>query len=160
MPLKSSSRLWHLDFQLKCKIYFHLKKETLDHWVTDQLFFSLAQVKRFWHCLWFRSGLTWEMQHLLPMSWICLSVVALDALTPASVHSFWSSPKFLNDLCLTIFPLHLGMGAWVHARAATCSEIQSESEWKYGVKCLESLCLCFLFNRLIAILWFNYLRPC
>ncbi len=27
---------------------------------------------------------------------------ALDALTPASVHSLWSSPKFLNRFCLTI----------------------------------------------------------
>ncbi len=27
---------------------------------------------------------------------------ALDALTPASVHSLWSSPKFLNGFCLTI----------------------------------------------------------
>ncbi len=27
---------------------------------------------------------------------------ALDALTPASVHSLWSSPKFLNTFCLTI----------------------------------------------------------
>ncbi len=27
---------------------------------------------------------------------------ALDALTPASVHSLWTSPKFLNRFCLTI----------------------------------------------------------
>ncbi len=27
---------------------------------------------------------------------------ALDNLTPASVHSLWSSPKFLNQFCLTI----------------------------------------------------------
>ncbi len=27
---------------------------------------------------------------------------ALDALIPASVHSLWSSPKFLNHFCLTI----------------------------------------------------------
>ncbi len=27
---------------------------------------------------------------------------ALDALTPASVHSLWSSPKLLNQFCLTI----------------------------------------------------------
>ncbi len=27
---------------------------------------------------------------------------ALDVLTPASVHSLWSSPKFLNRFCLTI----------------------------------------------------------
>ncbi len=32
-----------------------------------------------------------------PFSWRCLSVVTLDALTPASVHSLWSSPKCLNQ---------------------------------------------------------------
>ncbi len=36
-------------------------------------------------------------------SWRCLSVVTLDALTPASVHSLWSSPKCLSRLCLTVF---------------------------------------------------------
>ncbi len=30
-------------------------------------------------------------------------VVTLDALTPASVHSLWRSPKCLNLLCLTVF---------------------------------------------------------
>ncbi len=33
------------------------EKRTLDHWATVQLFFSLAQVRCFWRCLWFRSGL-------------------------------------------------------------------------------------------------------
>ncbi len=33
------------------------EKRTLDHWVTVQLFFSLAQVRCFWRCLCFRSGL-------------------------------------------------------------------------------------------------------
>ncbi len=32
------------------------EKRTLDHWTTVQFFFSLAQVRRFWRCLWFRSG--------------------------------------------------------------------------------------------------------
>ncbi len=36
-------------------------------------------------------------------SWSYLSVVTLDALAPASVHSLWSSPKCLNQLCLTVF---------------------------------------------------------
>ncbi len=48
------------------------EKRTLDHWATVH-FFSLAQVRRLW-------------QQLLPN----------DALTPNSVHSLWSSPKFLN----------------------------------------------------------------
>ncbi len=33
------------------------EKRTLDHWATVQLFFSLAQVRCFWWCFWFRSGL-------------------------------------------------------------------------------------------------------
>ncbi len=31
-----------------------------------------------------------------------VAMMPLDALTPASVHSLWSSPKFLNRFCLTI----------------------------------------------------------
>ncbi len=33
MPLHSSSRFWDLDFQMKCKIYFHLKRGL---WTTEQ----------------------------------------------------------------------------------------------------------------------------
>ncbi len=33
------------------------EKRTLDHWATVQFFFSTAQVRCFWCCLWFRSGL-------------------------------------------------------------------------------------------------------
>ncbi len=33
VPLHSSSRLWDLDFQMKCKIYFHLKRGL---WPTEQ----------------------------------------------------------------------------------------------------------------------------
>ncbi len=40
-------------FPMKCKIYFNLKRGL---WTTE-LFFSTAQVRRFWRCLWFRSGL-------------------------------------------------------------------------------------------------------
>ncbi len=68
----------------------------MDHWATVQLFFSLAQVRCFWRCFCFRSA--WSL-----FSWRCLSVVTLDALTPASVHFLWSSPKCLNRLCLTVF---------------------------------------------------------
>ncbi len=58
VPLHSSSRLWDLDFKMKCKIYFHLKRGLcLDHWAIVQFFFSLAQVRCFWRCFCFRSGL-------------------------------------------------------------------------------------------------------
>ncbi len=33
------------------------EKRTLDHWATVQFFFSLAQVRCFWQCFCFRSGL-------------------------------------------------------------------------------------------------------
>ncbi len=33
------------------------EKRTLDYWATVQFFFSTAQVRHFWRCLWFRSGL-------------------------------------------------------------------------------------------------------
>ncbi len=47
VPLLSSSRLWDLDFQMKCKIYFHLKRGL---WTTEHQsgsFFSLAQIRCF-----------------------------------------------------------------------------------------------------------------
>ncbi len=65
------------------------EKRILDHCATVQFFFSLAQVRRLW-------------RQLYPNSLTRLCVVALDALTPASVHSLWSSPKFLNRVCLKI----------------------------------------------------------
>ncbi len=55
--------------------------------------FPLAHVRCFWRCFCFRSVLVA----------LFLSVVTLDALTPASVHSLWSSPKCLNQLCLNVF---------------------------------------------------------
>ncbi len=68
------------------------EKRTLDHWATVQFFFSLAHVRCFWWCFGFRSGLV-----------ALFLKKSLDALTPASVHSLWSSPKCLNRLCLTVF---------------------------------------------------------
>ncbi len=57
---------------------------------------SLAQARRFWRCLLFKSGLTQGMRQLKPMSCIRLCVVVLEALTPAAVYSLWISPTFLN----------------------------------------------------------------
>ncbi len=96
VPLLSSSRLWDLDFQMKCKIDFHLKRGL---WTTEQqsqLFFSLAQVRCFWRCFCFRSGLVALFLKMSERgdSWCTDS---------ASVHSLWSFPKCLNLLCLTVF---------------------------------------------------------
>ncbi len=87
VPLLSSSRLWDLDFQMKCKIYFHLKRGL---WTTEQQsssFYSVAQVRCFWRCFCFRSGL----------------VALFQKMFRCPVHSLWSSPKCLTRLCLTVF---------------------------------------------------------
>ncbi len=67
---------------------------TLDHSAAVQSFLSLAQARRFWCCLLFKSGLTKGMRQLKPMSCIRLCVVFLEALAPAAVHSLWISPTF------------------------------------------------------------------
>ncbi len=54
VPLQSSSRPW---FPNEMQNLLLSEKRTLDHWATVQLFFSVAQVRCFWRCLWFRSGL-------------------------------------------------------------------------------------------------------
>ncbi len=57
VPLHPSSRLWDLDFQIKCKIYFHLNRGIWTTELQSSSFFSLARVRCFWRCFWFRSGL-------------------------------------------------------------------------------------------------------
>ncbi len=92
VPLHSSSRLWDLDFQMKCKIYFHLKRGLWTTGATVQVVISTAQVKKccFWRCLLFRIG-------LVALSLKRLSVVTLDALIQLAVHPcealsvFWIS---------------------------------------------------------------------
>ncbi len=69
------------------------EKRTLDRWATVQFFFSLAQVRCFWRCFCFRSGLVA----------LFLKMSERDSVTPASVHSMWSSFMCLNRLCLTVF---------------------------------------------------------
>ncbi len=44
-------------FPNEMQILLSSEKRTLDHWATVQFFFSTAQVRCFWRCLWFRSGL-------------------------------------------------------------------------------------------------------
>ncbi len=45
VPFHSSTRLWDLDFQMKCKIDLKSEKRTLDHWATVQFFFLLSPGK-------------------------------------------------------------------------------------------------------------------
>lgn len=74
--------------------YFSCEKRTLDHWTTVQL----IPCKMLLMSL-FQKGF------VLGICGRNLCTVALDALTPASVHSLWSSPKFLKHLDLTILPM-------------------------------------------------------
>ncbi len=54
VPLQSSSRPW---FTNEKQNLLSSEKRILDPWATVQFFFSTAQVRCFWLCLWFRSGL-------------------------------------------------------------------------------------------------------
>ncbi len=83
---------------------------TLDHSAAVQSFLPLAQARRFWCCLLFKSGLTQGMRQLKPMSCIRLCVVVLEALTPAA---FCCWPTLWR--CRFHFPTGLG----------TCTQCQS-----------------------------------
>ncbi len=54
VPFHSSSRPW---FPNELENLLSSEKRTLDHWATVQFFFSTAQVRCFWRCFCFRSGL-------------------------------------------------------------------------------------------------------
>ncbi|MEQ2223936.1 hypothetical protein ILYODFUR_002289 [Ilyodon furcidens] len=54
-PLQSSSRLWDLDFSMRCKLYFHLKTGSL----SSSPIIS-PNVRRF--CFWFRIGFVCSSQ--------------------------------------------------------------------------------------------------
>lgn len=66
--LQASSRVRELDFRMKCKA----------SWASVHLFFFLVQIRRF-GCPWSRSGLTLWLQHLKPISWTRLCMLALNA---------------------------------------------------------------------------------
>ncbi len=62
---------------------------TLDHSAAVQSFLSLAQARRFWRCLLFKSGLTQGMRQLKPMS--CIRLCSGSWSTDSSC-----SPLFVN----------------------------------------------------------------
>ncbi len=78
------------------------EKRTLDRLATVQFCFSLARVRCFWCCFSFGSG------SVALFFWRCLSMVTLDELTPASVHSLWQywqySQACSHPCCLCTFP--------------------------------------------------------
>ncbi len=82
------------------------EKRTLDHWATDQLFFSLAQLRCFWRCLWFRSGL---VALFLKMSWAWWLLMQLQSTPCEALPSVWISFAWLysqacgHPCCLCTF---------------------------------------------------------
>ncbi len=98
------------------------EKRTLDHWATVQIFFSTAQVRCFWRCLWFRSGL---VALFLKMSergdswctWLQLQSTPCEALPSVWISFAWLySQACSHPCCLCTFsypnspfqsPLHL-----------------------------------------------------
>ncbi len=92
-------------FQMKCKIYFHLKRGL---WTTEFLF-STAQVRRFWRCLWFRSGLVSPFPEdvwawWLLMHWLQLQSTPCEALTSVWISFAWQySQACSHPCCLCTF---------------------------------------------------------
>ncbi len=125
---------------------------TLDHSAAVQSFLSLAQARRFWRCLLFKSGLTQGMRQLKPMSCIRLCVVVLEALTPAAVHSLWISPTFLNGFCFTILSRVRLSLLLVHFFSTTSfpslhlsiNVLGHRALWTASLFCNDLLCLALL----------------
>ncbi len=112
---------------------------------------SLAQARRFWRCLLFKSGLTQGMWQLKPMSCIRLCVVVLEALTPAAVHSLWISPTFLNGFCFTILSRVLLSLLLVHffyhsfpSLRLSINVLGHRALWTASLFCNDLLCLALL----------------
>ncbi len=122
---------------------------TLDHSAAVQSFLSLAQARRFWRCLLFKSCLTWTLK---PMSCIRLCVVVLEALTPAAVHSLWISPTFLNGFCFTILSrvrlslllVHFFSTTSFPSLRLSINVLGHRALWTASLFCNDLLCLALL----------------
>ncbi len=115
VPLHSSSRPGFPNEIQNCILS---EKMTLDLWATVQLFFSSAQVRCFWRCLYFRSGLvalflkmserddswcTFQLQftpcEALPSVWIGFALQYSQACSISSFQSTLHLTCFDTALC-------------------------------------------------------------
>ncbi len=72
---------------------------TLDHSAAVQSFLSLAQARRFWRCLLFKSGLTQGMRQLSTTSFPSLRL----SINVLGHRALWTASLFCNDLlCLAL----------------------------------------------------------
>ncbi len=77
------------------------EKRTLDHWATVQFCFSLAQVRCFWCCFWFRRGLValfLKMSELL-MHWLQLQFTSCEALPSVWISFAWLYSQAWGPFC-------------------------------------------------------------
>ncbi len=105
VPLHSSYRLWDLDFQMKCKIYFHLKKRTLDHWVLflhspGKMLLTLSLVQK-----WLGSPFPEDVwAWWLLMHWLQLQSTPCEALPSVWISFAWLySQACSHPCCLCTF---------------------------------------------------------
>ncbi len=92
VPLHSSSRLWELYFQIKCYIYFHLKRGL---WTTEKQssFFLLSPGKMLLTMFRFQKWLGSPFPEAIRAWWLLMQFSPCDALPS----------KCVNRLCLTVF---------------------------------------------------------
>ncbi len=99
VPLQSSSRPW---FPNEMQNLLLSEKRTLDHWATVQFFFSTAQVRCFWRCLWFRLGspfpedvwVWWLLMH-----WLQLQSTTCEALPSVWIGFAWQYYQACGHPC-------------------------------------------------------------
>ncbi len=77
------------------------EKRTLDHWATVQFFFSTAQVRCFWRCLWFRSGLVALFLKTSERgdSWLQLQSTPCEALPSVWISFAWQYSQACGHPC-------------------------------------------------------------
>ncbi len=124
---------------------------TLDYSAAVQSFLSLAQARRFWRSLLFKSGLTQGMRQLKPMSCIRLCVVVLEALTPAAVHSVNLPHIFLwvlfhNPLQGAVIPIACTLFSTTSFPSLRLSinVLRHRALWTASLFCNDLLCLALL----------------
>ncbi len=103
VPLHSSSRLWDLDFTWNAKFNLIWKEEFGPLW-NSPVIFSLTQVRCFWRCLYFRSGLgspfpedVWVW--CLLMHWLQLQFTPCEALPSVWIGFVWQYSQACGHPC-------------------------------------------------------------
>ncbi len=104
MPLHSSSRLWDLDFKMKCKIYFHLKRGLSTTEQQSSFFFLLSPGKMLLTMFLFQKWLgspfpedVWAWWLL--MHWLQLQSNPCEALSSVLIGFAWQYSQACGHPC-------------------------------------------------------------